>query len=66
MIFLKQNRPFDHATHEGCSRLLYEDKEEGGKKMNKYKIELGVDGPLLNYIDLQNPTVLYIKKRSKG
>ena len=31
-----------------------------------YKIKLGVDDPLIDLIDPQNPTVLYFKKRSSG
>jgi len=41
------------------------EKNKGRKKMN-YKIKLGVDDPLIDLIDPQNPTVLYFKKRSSG
>lgn len=49
---------------EGIVKKMME-KNKGRKKMN-YKIKLGVDDPLIDLIDLQNPTVLYFKKRSSG
>lgn len=49
---------------EGIVKKMME-KNKGRKKMN-YKIKLGVDDPLIDLIDLQNPMVLYFKKRSSG